>query len=65
MLDRPDLSVYSNFFQLSDGKRMRCALFEPEKARGTLLDYAPGRREFIEKKYARNGYVNFFSLASV
>jgi len=44
----------SKFHQLGDGKRMRYALFEPEKARGTLL-IAPGRREFIEKKYVECG----------
>ncbi|HEU0117919.1 MAG TPA: alpha/beta hydrolase [Alphaproteobacteria bacterium] len=53
MLERPALSA-SKFCELSDGKRLRYVLHEPEKARGTLL-IAPGRREFIEKKFSEMG----------
>ncbi len=53
MLDHPALST-SKFHHLGDGKRMRYALSEPEKVRCTIL-IAPGRREFIEKKYAEMG----------
>ena len=53
MHDHPQLSV-TKFHQLSDGKRLRYALFEPQKARATIL-IAAGRREFLEKKYAEMG----------
>ncbi|HUY67817.1 MAG TPA: alpha/beta hydrolase [Alphaproteobacteria bacterium] len=43
------------FFTLPDGARLRYAVIEPrETPRGTFL-IAPGRREFIEKKYAETG----------
>ena len=43
------------FFALSDGGRLRYARFEPAShPRGTVL-IVPGRREFIEKKYAELG----------
>ncbi len=43
------------FHVLPDGKRMRYALFEPPQTpRGTMI-VAPGRREFVEKKYAEMG----------
>lgn len=43
------------FFTLPDGGKLRYARFEPASApRGTVL-VAPGRREFIEKKFAELG----------
>lgn len=43
------------FFPLPDGGKLRFACFEPsEPARATVLAI-PGRREFIEKKYAELG----------
>jgi len=53
MSNRPELLAHK-FHPLGDGGRIRYALFEPEKAHGTVL-IAPGRREFIEKKYAELG----------
>ena len=53
MSPRPPL-IESKFYTLPEGKRLRYALFEPEKARGTML-IAPGRREFIEKKHMEMG----------
>lgn len=44
-----------SFFPLPDGGKLRFACFEPsEPARATVL-VVPGRREFIEKKYAELG----------
>ena len=43
------------FFSLNDGSRLRYAQFMPTvKPRGTIL-IVPGRREFIEKKFAEVG----------
>ncbi|MFY9288876.1 MAG: alpha/beta hydrolase [Alphaproteobacteria bacterium] len=53
-MSSPALLPNSKFFDLGDAKRMRYALFEPEKAHATLL-ITPGRREFIEKKFAELG----------
>jgi lysophospholipase len=44
-----------DFFTLPDGGHLRFAVVDPrESARGTFL-IAPGRREFIEKKYTELG----------
>lgn len=43
------------FFELADKKRLRYAILDPTSpAHGTVL-ITPGRREFIEKKYAEMG----------
>src|SRR5579862_1536561 len=43
------------FHTLPDGQRLRYAMLWPKKdARGTIL-VAPGRREFIEKKFMEIG----------
>ena len=50
----PEL-LKAEYHQLADGGRMRYARFAPTlPPRGTIL-VAPGRREFIEKKYAELG----------
>jgi lysophospholipase len=61
MPDRPRLFLgeiahaQCDFFMLPDGARLRLAVVDPrESARGTFL-IAPGRREFIEKKYTELG----------
>ena len=53
MPERPVLFA-SKYHTLDNGKRIRYAIFEPERVRGTFL-ISPGRREFIEKKYAELG----------
>ncbi len=45
----------SGFCALRDGKRLRYALFDPVGAAHATILIAPGRREFIEKKYAELG----------
>lgn len=44
------------FHLLPDGKRMRYAIFNPEHPPRATLVVAPGRREFIEKKYIEIGH---------
>lgn len=44
------------FHSLGDGKRMRYAVFDPATLPHATIVIAPGRREFIEKKYAEVGH---------
>jgi len=54
MPDHLDTLIY-HFYRLADGGRLRFTIREPVTvARGTVI-VAPGRREFIEKKYAEVG----------
>lgn len=42
----------TGFFDLADGKRLRYAITNPANAPHNTILITPGRREFIEKKYA-------------
>ncbi len=54
ILVSPEITTVQ-YYTLPDSKRMRYALYNPEQSpRGTVL-VVPGRREFIEKKYAEFG----------
>jgi lysophospholipase len=50
-MSESSLLINHKFHDCGGGKQMRYALFEAPNPRGTIL-IAPGRREFIEKKYA-------------
>jgi lysophospholipase len=45
----------AGFFELQDKKRLRYAIFDPVGAAHDTVLITPGRREFIEKKYAEMG----------
>ena len=47
--------MHDQYHLLSDGKRMRYAMFDPETTPRATLVVAPGRREFVEKKYTEMG----------
>jgi lysophospholipase len=54
MTPAPELCA-SQFHVLPRGKRMRYAVFEPAGTPQATVLVAPGRREFIEKKYSELG----------
>lgn len=47
--------VRPGFLSLNNGKRLRYAIFDPSVAAHDTILITPGRREFIEKKYAESG----------